>query len=119
MEGVRHSEGNLADSEASIGDLRELGRLRFDRKKCRDVFVRGIVCPQSAAIVTEVRAAGQAGIGVASIPGCWVAVNGSIGGTYIGMIYENVVTITQALGGTPAALPEALADWAREWDIAQ
>lgn len=44
---------------------------------------------------------------------------GTAGGTYIGMIYENTVNIVTALGGTVPAVPEALTGWAEEWDVAE
>ncbi len=43
--------------------------------------------------------------------------NGTAGGTYIGMIYENTSSITQALGGNVPPLPEALSAWAEQWDV--
>ena len=42
---------------------------------------------------------------------------GTVGGTYIGMLYENTMTIVEALGGTPAPLPAVLHDWAEAWSI--
>lgn len=42
---------------------------------------------------------------------------GTAGGTYIGMIYENTLNITEALGGTVPPLPDALAEWAEQWGI--
>ena len=39
------------------------------------------------------------------------------GGNYIGMIHANTAAIATALGGTPAPLPPALADWAAQWSI--
>ena len=120
MEASEAIEGISTASEASIGDIRELADYVID-KQCRRRLRRRPPSPRARSrrwcrkCVHAVQAWRSA---VSSIPTRWVK-PGSIGGTYIGMIYENVVTITQALGGTPAALPEALADWAREWDIAQ
>jgi manganese/zinc/iron transport system substrate-binding protein len=36
-------------------------------------------------------------------------------GTYIGMLYHNTKTITNALGGNALPLPEALYSWAAAW----
>jgi manganese/zinc/iron transport system substrate-binding protein len=38
--------------------------------------------------------------------------------TYIGMIRANTITITEALGGTVPAWPDALHGWAEGWGIA-
>ena len=118
---VRPSKGISTASEASIGDIRELADLR-DRQQ---VSAPSSSRPPSPRARSRRWCRGSALHAVQA----WkiggelysdaMGEPGGIGETYIGMIYENVVTITQALGGTPAALPEALADWAREWDIAQ
>jgi pyruvate dehydrogenase E2 component (dihydrolipoamide acetyltransferase) len=42
---------------------------------------------------------------------------GSVADTYIGMIFANTRTITEALGGELPPLPAALADWAEEWGL--
>jgi manganese/zinc/iron transport system substrate-binding protein len=36
-------------------------------------------------------------------------------GTYVGMILHNAATVATALGGAPAPLPAALADWLARW----
>jgi len=119
MEASEAIEGISTASEASIGDIRELADYVIDNN-VGAVFVETTVSPRTIeALVQEVRARGASMEIGGELYSDAMGEPGSIGGTYIGMIYENVVTITQALGGTPAALPEALADWAREWDIAQ
>ena len=43
---------------------------------------------------------------------------GTAAGTYIGMLHANTVTIVEALGGRPAALPGELVAWAERWQVA-
>ena len=43
---------------------------------------------------------------------------GTAASTYIGMIFENTVKITKALGGEVAPIPEALSAWAETWNAA-
>ena len=118
MEASEAIEGISTASEASIGDIREVADYVIEHN-VRAVFVETTVSPRTIeALVQEVRARGaEIAIG-GELYSDAMGEPGTPGGTYIGMIYENVMTITQALGGTPAPLPEALAGWAREWDIA-
>ena len=119
MEASEAIEGISTASEASIGDIREVADYVIDNNVAA-VFVETTVSPRTIeALVQEVRARGNRIEIGGELYSDAMGEPGTVGGTYIGMIYENTVTITQALGGTPAALPEALADWAREWDIAQ
>src|SRR6056297_1906492 len=119
MEASEAIEGISTASEASIGDIREVADYVIDNNVAA-VFVETTISPRTIeALVQEVRARGsRIEIGGALYSDA-MGERGTVGGTYIGMIYENAMLITQALGGTPAPLPEALADWAREWNIAQ
>lgn len=117
MEASEAIEGISTASEASIGDIREVADYVIEHN-VRAVFVETTVSPRTIeALVQEVRARGaEIAIG-GELYSDAMGEPGTPGGTYIGMIFENVMTITQALGGTPAPLPEALADWAQEWGI--
>jgi len=119
LEASEAIEGISTASEASIGDIRQVADYVIENN-VGAVFVETTVSPRTIeALVQEVRARGaEIEIG-GELYSDAMGEPGTIGGTYIGMIYENTMTITRALGGTPAPLPEALADWAREWDIAQ
>ncbi len=118
LEASEAIEGISTASEASIGDIRALADYVIENN-VGAVFVETTVSPRTIeALVQEVRAQGaEIAIGGALYSDA-MGEAGTVGGTYIGMIYQNTTTITRALGGTPAPLPEALADWAREWEIA-
>ncbi|MCC5978675.1 MAG: zinc ABC transporter substrate-binding protein [Salinarimonas sp.] len=118
MEASEAIEGISTASEASIGDIREVADYVITHGVAA-VFVETTVSPRTIeALVQEVRARGT-GIEIGGeLYSDAMGEAGTPGGTYIGMIYENTVTIVEALGGTPAPLPEALADWAQEWDVA-
>jgi manganese/zinc/iron transport system substrate-binding protein len=117
MEASEAIEGISTVAEASIGDIREVADYVIGNG-VRAVFVETTVSPRTIeALVQEVRARGaEIEIG-GELYSDAMGEPGTPGGTYIGMIFENVMTITPALGGTPAPLPEALEEWAREWDI--
>ncbi|MGY6568076.1 MAG: metal ABC transporter solute-binding protein, Zn/Mn family [Salinarimonas sp.] len=117
MEASEAIEGISTASEASIGDIREVADYVIEHN-VRAVFVETTVSPRTIeALVQEVRARGaEIAIG-GELYSDAMGEPGTPGGTYIGMIFENVMTITQALGGTPAPLPEALDGWAQEWGI--
>jgi manganese/zinc/iron transport system substrate-binding protein len=111
-------QGISTEAEAGIGDIRQTVDLVVDRD-VPAVFVETTINPRTV----------QAMIDAAADRGHEVEIGGELysdamgeagtaGGTYIGMLYENTVEIVEALGGTPAPLPEALHDWAARWDVA-
>lgn len=118
MEASEAIEGISTASEASIADIREVADFVVERG-VPAVFVETTVSPRTIeALVQEVRARGaEVTIGGALHSDAMGAV-GTVGETYIGMIYENTMIIVEALGGTPAPLPEALAALAARADAA-
>lgn len=118
MEASEAIEGISTASEASIADIREVADFVVERG-VPAVFVETTVSPRTIeALVQEVRARGaEVAIGGALHSDAMGAA-GTIGETYIGMIYENTMIIVEALGGTPAPLPEALAAFAARAGVA-
>lgn len=111
-------QGISTSAEASIADIRETADLLVSRQ-IPAIFVESTINPRTIQAVIE--ATGQQDHAV-TIGGELFAdamgEDGTAEGTYIGMIFSNTLAIARALGGTPAELPEALADWTGEWNIA-
>jgi len=110
-------EGISTASEASIGDIREVAAFVIERG-VPAVFVETTINPRTMqALVAEVQSQGHdVTIGGALFSDA-MGDDGTPEGTYIGMIRANTATVTTALGGALPDWPEALADWAQDWDI--
>lgn len=110
-------QGISTQSEAAIADIRQTADLIVERQ-VPAIFVESTINPRTIQAVIE--AANQAGQPVEIGGELFSDAMGdpdTAGGTYIGMIHSNTKAIASALGGTPAPLPQTLADWARQWSI--
>lgn len=111
-------EGISTDSEASIGDIREVAAAVV-QGGVPAVFVETTINPRTVeALVAEVRSLGHEVVIGGALFSDAMGDEGTPEGTYIGMIRANTITVTEALGGTVPDWPEALQDWAQEWNIA-
>jgi len=110
-------QGISTESEAGIADIREMVNTVVERE-VPAVFVESTI--NSRTVQAVINAAADRGqtvtIGGELFSDAMGEV-GTAGGTYIGMLVENTLTIVQALGGKPATLPDALQDWAATWDV--
>jgi manganese/zinc/iron transport system substrate-binding protein len=112
-------QGISTEAEASVADIRETAATVAELG-VPAVFVESTINPRTIQAVID--AARQRGHEVeigGQLYSDAMGEAGSIGGTYIGMIYENTKSIVKALGGTLPAFPDALRSWADEWDVAQ
>ena len=110
-------QGISTQSEAAIADIRQTADLIVERE-VPAIFVESTINPRTIQAVIE--AANQAGQPVEIGGELFSDAMGdpaTAGGNYIGMIHANTAAIATALGGTPAPLPAALADWAAQWSI--
>ncbi len=111
-------QGISTESEAGVADIRDMARLVAERN-VPAVFVESTINPRTIQAVID--AAAQLGhqleVG-GQLYSDAMGQDGTAGGTYIGMIYENTVNIVTALGGSVPPLPEELAEWAARWDVA-
>ena len=110
-------QGISTQSEAAIADIRQTADLIVERE-VPAIFVESTINPRTIQAVIE--AANQAGQPVEIGGELFSDAMGdpaTAGGNYIGMIHANTAAIATALGGTPAPLPPALADWAAQWSI--
>ncbi len=110
-------QGISTEAEAGVADIRETVDLVVERQ-VPALFVESTINPRTIQSVQQAAAeqGQQVEIG-GELYSDAMGENGTAGGTYIGMIYENTVNITQALGGSVPPLPEALTGWAEQWDI--
>jgi manganese/zinc/iron transport system substrate-binding protein len=111
-------QGISTESEAGVADIRKMAETVAGRG-VPAVFVESTINPRTVQAVIE--AAAQAGHSVkigAELYSDAMGDKGTPGGTYIGMVFENTLHITEALGGTPAPLPAELSGWASRWNVA-
>ncbi|HSK40582.1 MAG TPA: zinc ABC transporter substrate-binding protein [Arenibaculum sp.] len=111
-------QGISTESEAGIADIRDMVDVVVERG-VPAVFVESTINPRTVQAVID--AAAQRGHRIrigGELHSDAMGEAGTAGGTYIGMLFENTRTIVEALGGAPAALPEALISWAETWNVA-
>lgn len=111
-------QGISTAAEAAISDIRSTVEVVIERG-VPAIFVESSVNPRTIQAVQQ--AAADRGVETrvgGQLYSDAMGEAGTAGGTYLGMIYENTVTITEALGGQVPPLPDALAGWAATWDIA-
>ena len=114
VEGI---QGISTESEASLRDIRTVAD-RVAEREVPALFVESSINPRTIeAVLQAVQDRGfEASIGGQLFSDA-MGENGTADGTYIGMIYSNTRTITEALGGTAPPLPEALGGWAETWNV--
>ncbi len=110
-------QGISTESEAGIADIREMVDTVVERR-VPAVFIESTINPRTIQAVIDAAAErGQKTEIGGQLYSDAMGEIGTAGGTYIGMLIENTLTIVEALGGKPVALPDALADWATTWNI--
>ncbi|TVR82602.1 MAG: manganese transporter [Rhodospirillales bacterium] len=110
-------EGLSTTAEASIGDILEVAEFVIEND-VPAVFIETTVNPRTIqALVAEVRSRGHRLEIGGELFSDAMGEPGTPEGTYIGMVRANTVTITEALGGTVPAWPDALSDWAIAWNL--
>ncbi len=115
VEGV---QGISTESEAGVADIRNMAQVIAERQ-VPAVFIESTINPRTVRAVID--AAAQRGHQVevgGELYSDAMGQEGTVGGTYIGMLFENTRTIVEALGGDVPPLPEALSEWAAQWDVA-
>lgn len=115
---VEAIQGISTESEASVADIRATAETVAEAG-VPALFVETTINPRTIqAVIDAARNLGhEIEIGGELFSDA-MGDDGTPASTYIGMIFENTVKITQALGGEVAPVPEALSEWAEEWNVA-
>jgi manganese/zinc/iron transport system substrate-binding protein len=114
---VASVQGVSTQSEASIEDIRSTVNTVVERQ-VPAIFIESSINPRTIeAVLQAVEDQGFTTTIGGSLYSDATGERGTADGTYIGMLYHNTKTITEALGGTIAPLPEALQAWAEAWNL--
>ena len=111
-------QGISTESEAGVADIREMAKVVAERE-VPAVFIESTINPRTIqAVIDAAQQQGHEVVIGGELYSDAMGEAGSVGGTYIGMIYENTKSIVTALSGELQPFPDALESWAEEWDIA-
>ena len=114
VEGI---QGISTEAEAAIADIRGTVDTVVERQ-VPAIFVETTINPRTVeSVIQAARQRGQEVEIGGQLYSDAMGQDGTAGGTYIGMLFENTRNITQSLGGTVPPLPEALSGWAEEWGV--
>ena len=110
-------QGVSTEAEAGIADIREVVDLVTSRG-VPAIFVESTINPRTVQAVIEAaeRAGHRLRLGAELYSDAMGAEN-TAEGSYIGMLHANTRAIVEALGGSLAPLPPALAPWAKKWEV--
>ena len=110
-------QGISTESEAGIADIRDMVDTVVERE-VPAIFVESTINTRTIqAVINAAAERGQPVLIGGELFSDAMGEIGTAGGTYIGMLVENTLTIVQALGGQAAVLPGGLEDWAETWNI--
>ena len=111
-------QGISTESEAGVADIRAMAGVVAERR-VPALFVESTINPRTvqAVIDAAARRGWEVEVG-GELYSDAMGEGGTVGGTYIGMIYANTVSIVEALGGEVPALPGGLGVWADTWGVA-
>lgn len=114
VEGI---QGISTETETGIADIRSMTDVVVERD-VPAIFIESTINPRTVqAVIDAAKQRGHDVIIGGELYSDAMGDDGTADGTYIGMIYSNTQNIVEALGGTLAPLPTALAEWADQWDI--
>jgi manganese/zinc/iron transport system substrate-binding protein len=110
-------QGISTQAEASIDDVRQTVNIVVSRE-IPAIFVESSINPRTIeAVLQAVQDQGANTVIGGQLYSDALGQRGTADGTYIGMLYHNTKTITEALGGTIAPLPNTLQSWAEMWNL--
>lgn len=110
-------QGISTTAEAGVGDIRATADT-LAKTGVPAVFVESTINPRTVqAVVNATNKRGHEVEVGGELYSDAMGARDTAEGTYIGMIHHNTETIVEELGGETPPLPEALDDWAREWNL--
>ncbi len=106
---VRGLQGISTEDEAGVADIQDIARF-VSENEIPVMFVESSVPPDAIEAVREAVNAngGSVGIGIRSLYSDAMGEPETFGGTYVGMIAQNVITVLQSFGEDIPAWPEDL-----------
>ena len=108
-------QGISTDTEAGIADIRETAKFAVDRG-IPTIFVESTINPRTVQAVVEAAASRGHELSIGDeLYSDAMGSDGTRGGTYLGMLWSNTVSITTGLGGELPPLPRELQEWWRRW----
>jgi manganese/zinc/iron transport system substrate-binding protein len=112
---VRGLQGISTEDEAGVADIQELAAFIIERE-IPVMFIESSVPPDAIEAVQEAvsRAGGNVGIGERELFSDAMGAADEFGGSYIGMIATNIITIVRGFGYDIPAYPEALGELPEE-----
>jgi manganese/zinc/iron transport system substrate-binding protein len=109
-------QGISTESEAGIADIRAMVDIVVERA-VPAVFIESTINPRTIQAVIEAAASRGHEVRIGGqLFSDAMGEAGTADGTYIGMLVANTRHIVEALGGSPAPLPEPLRAWAQAWE---
>ncbi|MBE0464092.1 MULTISPECIES: metal ABC transporter solute-binding protein, Zn/Mn family [Halomonadaceae] len=116
VEGI---QGISTETETGIADIRNMATSVVERD-VPAVFVESTINPRTVqAVIDAAKQRGHDVVVGGELYSDAMGDDGTVDGTYMGMIYRNTQHIVNALGGTLSPLPDELNDWASEWQLDQ
>jgi manganese/zinc/iron transport system substrate-binding protein len=114
---VASIQGISTQAEASLADVMDTVETVVARR-VPAIFVESSINPRTIeAVLGAARAQGLETRVGGQLYSDAMGTAGTADGTYIGMLYHNTETITEALGGEVPPLPEALSIWTERWKL--
>jgi manganese/zinc/iron transport system substrate-binding protein len=112
---VRGLQGISTEDEAGVADIQELAAFIIERE-IPVMFIESSVPPDAIEAVQEAvsRAGGSVGIGERVLFSDAMGAADEFGGSYIGMIVTNIVTIVRGFGSEAPPLPQELGELPEE-----
>ncbi|PVY77506.1 manganese/zinc/iron transport system substrate-binding protein [Tamilnaduibacter salinus] len=112
-------QGISTETESGVADIREMADVVTERQ-VPAVFIESTINPRTVqAVIDAAKQQGQPVRIGGELFSDAMGEDGTAGGTYIGMLYENTRQIVTALGGTLPPLPDALSRWAGRWELTE
>lgn len=110
-------QGVSTETETGVADIRAMTDIVVERG-VPAVFIESTINPRTVQAVIDAadKRGQQVSIG-GQLYSDAMGEDGTADGTYLGMLYTNTRHIVEALDGELLPLPDALEDWATQWQV--